>query len=139
MLQKHCLTNFKGIKSMEEKVFKVAVIDDENEILSVIQRFLNRSGKYNVTTFSNPVVALDTIDNNYDIIMLDIMMPQMNGLDVLEKIKEKNPNQKVVMMTAYSTLDKVLKSHKYGATHYLMKPFDSLQAIESKIAEVLNS
>ncbi len=122
-----------------EKIYKVAVVDDENEILSIIQRFLTRSGKYNVTVFSNPITAVDSIDNSYDIVMLDIMMPQMNGLDALEKIMEKNPEQKVVMMTAYSTLDKVLKSHKYGATHYLMKPFDSLQAIENKLTEVLNS
>jgi len=124
---------------MNKETYKVAVIDDENEILSMIQRFLNRSEKYNVTTFSNPVTAVNSIDDTYDIILLDIMMPQMNGLDALEKIMEKNPNQKVIMMTAYSTLDKVLKSHKKGATHYLMKPFDSLQVIESKINEVLNS
>ena len=43
------------------------------------------------------------------------------------------------MMTAYSTLDKVLKSHKEGATNYVMKPFDSLQALEKKILEVLKS
>jgi DNA-binding NtrC family response regulator len=123
---------------MKKDVYKVAVVDDENEILSMIQRFLNRNAKYQVTTFSNPVVAVDSIDKTYDIILLDIMMPQMNGLDALEKIMEKNPNQKVIMMTAYSTLDKVLKSHKHGATHYLMKPFDSLQAIETKITEVLS-
>jgi len=123
---------------MKKDVYKVAVVDDENEILSMIQRFLNRSEKYQVTTFSNPVVAVDSIDTTYDIVLLDIMMPQMNGLDALEKIMEKNPNQKVIMMTAYSTLDKVLKSHKHGATHYLMKPFDSLQAIETKITEVLS-
>lgn len=120
-----------------EQRFKVAVIDDENEILHMIDKFLNRSGKYEVNTYSNPLVALENI-SGYDVILLDIMMPQMNGLDVLEKIMEKNPNQKVIMMTAYSTLDKVLKSHKQGATHYLMKPFDSLQALETKIQEVLN-
>ena len=104
----------------------------------MIQRFLNRSEKYQVTTFSNPITAVETIDKTYDIVLLDIMMPQMNGLDALEKIMDKNPEQKVIMMTAYSTLDKVLKSHKHGATHYLMKPFDSLQAIETKINEVLS-
>ncbi|MEA3290354.1 MAG: response regulator [Campylobacterota bacterium] len=123
---------------MEAKVYKVAVVDDENEILSMISRFLGRSGKYNVTTFSNPVTAVSTIDETYDVVLMDIMMPQMNGLDALSKIMEKNPDQKVIMMTAYSTLDKVLKSHKEGATHYLMKPFDSLNALESKIQEVLN-
>ena len=67
------------------------------------------------------------------------MMPQMNGLEVLEKLKAKDSEQKVIMMTAYSTLDKVLKSHKEGATNYVMKPFDSLQALEKKILEVLKS
>jgi len=122
---------------MENKIYKVAVVDDENEILSMINRFLTRTGKYNVTTYSNPVTAVNSIDNSYDVILMDIMMPQMNGLDALEKIMSKNPDQKVIMMTAYSTLDKVLKSHKEGATHYLMKPFDSLQALESKVYEVL--
>ena len=123
---------------MSKNVYKVAVVDDETEILSMIQRFLNRSEKYQVTTFSNPITAVESIDKTYDIVLLDIMMPQMNGLDALEKIMDKNPDQKVIMMTAYSTLDKVLKSHKHGATHYLMKPFDSLQAIETKINEVLS-
>ena len=118
-------------------MYKIAVVDDENEILSMISRFLGRSGKYDVTTFSNPVTAVDTIDSSYDLVLMDIMMPQMNGLDALEKIMEKDKTQKVIMMTAYSTLDKVLKSHKEGATHYLMKPFNSLQALEDKIQEVL--
>ncbi|AXH08894.1 response regulator [Malaciobacter halophilus] len=120
--------------------YKIAIIDDETEILNMLSRFLNRSGKYSVSTFSNPVIALDSIKNeSYDLILLDIMMPQMNGLDALEKIMNINEEQKVVMMTAYSTLDKVLKSHKQGATNYVMKPFDSLQALDNKIIEVLKS
>ena len=122
---------------MTKDIYNIAVIDDENEILSMIQKFLSRNEKFQVTTYSNPVVAVDSIDENVDIVLLDIMMPQMNGLDALEKLVAKNPEQKIIMMTAYSTLDKVLKSHKQGATHYLMKPFDSLASIEKKIFEVL--
>ena len=103
----------------------------------MIDRFLSRSGNYQVVTFSNPITAVSTIDSSFDLVLMDIMMPQLNGLDALEQIIEKNASQKVVMMTAYSTLDKVLKSHKEGATHYLMKPFDSLSALENKIKEVL--
>ena len=124
---------------MEHKQYTVAVIDDELEVLSMIERFLQRGNKYKVQTFSNPVSAIAHIDKNFDVILLDIMMPQMNGLDALEKIMLKNPNQKVIMMTAFSTLDKVLKSHKYGAIHYLMKPFDSLESLEKKVFEVINS
>jgi len=124
---------------MENK-YKIAIVDDENEILNMLQRFLSRNPSYNVTTYSNPIVAVNSINerNDYDLVMMDIMMPQMNGLDALEKIIEKNSEQKVIMMTAYSTLDNVLKSQKFGAIQYIMKPFDSLQAVEKKISEILS-
>ncbi|AXX94250.1 response regulator [Arcobacter ellisii] len=122
------------------KKYSIAIVDDETEILNVLSRFLTRNQNFSVSTFSNPVSALGSIEGGkFDLIFLDIMMPQMNGLDVLEKIKAKNEDQKVIMMTAYSTLDKVLKSHKEGATNYVMKPFDSLQLLEKKILEVLES
>ena len=121
------------------KKYSILVIDDEIEILDMLSRFLNRNPNFSVQTFSNPVSALSSINNNtkYDLVLLDIMMPQMNGLDVLEKLKEINSDQKVIMMTAYSTLDKVLKSHKIGATNYVMKPFSSLDSLEKKVVEVL--
>ncbi|AYJ80456.1 response regulator [Aliarcobacter cryaerophilus ATCC 43158] len=123
------------------KKYSIAVIDDEVEILDMLSRFLNRNPDFSVQTFSNPVSALSSINNStkYDLVLLDIMMPQMNGLDVLEKLKEINSNQKVIMMTAYSTLDKVLKSHKIGATNYVMKPFSSLDSLEKKVIEVLEA
>ena len=121
------------------KKYSILVIDDEVEILDMLSRFLSRNPNFSVQTFSNPVSALSSINNNtkYDLVLLDIMMPQMNGLDVLEKLKDMNSDQKVIMMTAYSTLDKVLKSHKIGATNYVMKPFSSLDALEKKVVEVL--
>lgn len=125
---------------MNNEKYSIAIIDDETEILNVLSRYLTRNSNFSVTTYSNPISALSAVGNSkVDLILLDIMMPQMNGLEVLEKLKVNNPEQKVIMMTAYSTLDKVLKSHKEGATNYVMKPFDSLQALEKKILEVLKS
>lgn len=122
---------------MSKKKYKIAVVDDENEILSVINRFLTRDGKYIVKTFSNPITALNSIDSSYDIVLSDIMMPQMSGLEFLEKLKKKNSDMSVIMMTAYSTLDKVLDSHRSGAKHYIMKPFKSLKELDDKIIKVL--
>lgn len=125
---------------MDNKKYSIAIIDDEAEILNVLSRYLSRNVNFSVSTYSNPILALSSMDNKkYDIVLLDIMMPQMNGLEVLEKLKDKNKSQKVIMMTAYSTLDKVLKSHKEGATDFVMKPFDSLQNLEKKILEDLES
>ena len=123
------------------KKYSIVIIDDEVEILDMLSRFLSRNQNFAVQTFSNPVSALSSINNNtkYDLVLLDIIMPQMNGVDVLEKLKEINSDQKVIMMTAYSTLDKVLKSHKIGATNYVMKPFSSLDSLEKKVIEVLEA
>jgi len=68
-----------------------------------------------------------------DVVLLDIMMPQMDGLIVLEKIKASYPDTVVVMMTAYSTLDRVLNSHRQGAESYILKPFESLADVEDKV------
>lgn len=119
------------------KTIKVAVIDDEQDILDMIEKYLRRLSGFDVTVFNNPQIALSRIDGSYDVILLDIMMPQMGGLDVLKMLHEKSPELKIVMMTAYSTLDKVLKSHREGATHYIMKPFSSMKALEEKILELV--
>lgn len=118
--------------------YSIAIIDDEVEILNVLDRFLSRNGEYTVTTYSNPIHALESvIAGKFDIVLLDIMMPQMNGLEFLERVINQNENQKIIMMTAYSTLDKVLKSHKKGATDFVMKPFESLQYLGNEIQRVL--
>ncbi|RBQ29434.1 response regulator [Aliarcobacter vitoriensis] len=120
------------------KKYSIALVDDEIEILDMLNRYLSRNPNFTISSFSNPVSFLSNMDSSkYDVVLLDIMMPQMNGIEALEKIKDKDEDQKVIMMTAYSTLDKVLKSHKIGATNYVMKPFSSLDALEKKIIEVL--
>lgn len=118
-------------------MYKIAIIDDEVEISDSLERFFAKKEIYETTAYNNPLEALENIENNYDIILLDIMMPQMNGLDVLAKIIEINPKQKVIIMTAYSSLDSVIKSQKLGAVHYMVKPFESLKAVEDKVSELL--
>jgi len=113
----------------------MAIVDDEVEILSILEKFLTKKGN-KVVTYQNPVTALSAIKNDTEIVLLDVMMPQMNGLDLLPKLIDKHPDIKVIIMTAYSTLDKVLNSHRKGAVYYIMKPFDSLAKLEEKIIEV---
>lgn len=116
---------------------KIAVVDDEQDILDMIEKYLKRTGNFEVSSFINPINALSAIDQRYDVVLLDIMMPQMNGLDMLKELRSRFPNIKVIMMTAYSTLDRVLSSHREGAVHYVMKPFFSMKSLEEKICEVI--
>jgi DNA-binding NtrC family response regulator len=117
----------------------IAIIDDEKEILDMLESFFRRKAVYQVTTYQNPLHALEHINPATHIVLLDIMMPQINGLELLPRLQQKFPQLKVVMMTAYSTLDKVLDAHRIGANHYIMKPFESLGELEGKIAEIVNA
>jgi len=117
---------------------KIAIIDDEQDILNVLDRFLSRSGAYTVKTFSNPIEGLSSVQNgSYDLVLLDIMMPKLDGLSFLKKLRETNPNIKVIMMTAFDTLERSLEAHKYGAKNYITKPFKSLDDVTSKIKREL--
>ena len=117
-------------------MINIAIVDDDIQITTMLKKYLDKNKDYTTTVYNNPSAALSSIKNSTDIILLDIMMPQMNGLEFLSQIKNKHPNINVIMMTAYSTLDKVLDAHRYGAEHYLMKPFSSLDSVSKKIDEV---
>ncbi|MCK5293270.1 MAG: response regulator [Arcobacteraceae bacterium] len=117
---------------------KIAIVDDEQDILNVLEKFLSRSAEFDVTTFNNPVNGLSAVQSGgYDLVLLDIMMPQLDGLEFLRKLRETNPDIKVIMMTAYDTLERSLEAHKYGAKNYITKPFSSLTTVKDKVIREL--
>ena len=117
---------------------KILILDDERDILNVIERFLNRRALVDIVTSTNPIEALELIKyGSFDMILTDIMMPEMNGVDVLRQVIKMKPNMKVIMMTAYSTIDKIIECEQLGATDYVTKPFISLKDVESKILDHL--
>lgn len=102
---------------------QVLIVDDEKNILEAFKFLLK--DKYKVLTSDSGKEALKLLDENeVDIVLLDIMMPDMDGLQVLEKIKEKNPSVEVVMVTATKTIETAVKAMKLGAYDYLVKPVD---------------
>jgi len=117
---------------------KIVVVDDEEQICLVIKNYLLRKGHVDVDTFTNAKLAMPKIlDSNYDLVLLDIMMPEVDGLDMLADIKKAKPDQKVIMMTAFSTEEKIIKSDLIGANDYITKPFISLRDVENKILDSL--
>jgi DNA-binding NtrC family response regulator len=116
----------------------IAIIDDEQDILEVLEQFLGRNEQFNITTFSNPLKALSSVNEGaYDLILLDIMMPNMDGIDFLKQIKNTPLKTKVIMMTAYSTQDKLIQCNKLGAEDYVTKPFISLKDVLNKVLDSL--
>jgi DNA-binding NtrC family response regulator len=118
-------------------MYKLAIVDDENDILQLLGRFLQRD--FEVTTYSNPVNSLnDILNNNFDLVLCDIMMPQIDGIELLQKVRNADNETKFIMMTAFDTMDRALAAHKYGATNYIKKPFESLEVVKEKILTELS-
>jgi two-component system response regulator AtoC len=114
---------------------KVLIIDDETVVRKGISRALEDSG---ISSFgaASAQEALDILEKEtFDLVLLDIKMPDMDGLSLLKKIKSSYPEIKVIMITGYPTIDTAVHCIKLGAVDYLVKPFrlDDLEAALKKI------
>ena len=138
-----------------ERPFLV-VVDDEPGILDVVSRFARRTG-FDVVTCSGGREAIALLkERSADLVMVDLRMPDVGGLDVLRAIRETDPHCQAVLMTGYAGVDTAVEAIKLGAMDYLSKPLDfkrleqllvsvreeiekraSLQALESDIARRL--
>ncbi|MCB9208159.1 MAG: sigma-54-dependent Fis family transcriptional regulator [Ignavibacteriales bacterium] len=118
----------------------ITVVEDNDTMRLGITESLIREG-YNVNSFSNGPEAINFInENNTDISIVDVKMEPMNGLVVLEKIKEKFQNIDVLIISAYGNVETAVDAMKKGATDYLTKPFspDELRIRVKKILDLKN-
>ncbi len=102
---------------------RIIVVDDEPLVLKNLRRILENSG-YSVSTCINPVKALEYIQKeSYDLVISDIKMPYLDGLDFLSRVKSIAPEVEVILITGYASFDGAIEAAKHGAYHYLPKPF----------------
>jgi two-component system NtrC family sensor kinase len=114
---------------------RILVVDDELGPRESLRMLLK--GAYDIRTADSGPVALDEVPRyRPDLVILDIKMPEMNGLEVLRHLKERDPSIEVVMITAYASLETVRQALTYGAFEYLIKPF-SRQDLENTVRRAL--
>jgi DNA-binding NtrC family response regulator len=100
------------------------IVDDEEIVIRSCRRIFSDSN-YAVDSAQSGIEALKKVEEtSYDVILLDIMMPKMDGLEVLQRVKEMHPSIEVIMMTGLSEIQTAVKAMKLGAFDYLSKPFD---------------
>ena len=117
---------------MEENSSSILVVDDNPEIREIIQVLLGGEG-YLVETAGNGVKALEMLENReYDLIILDIMMPKKDGLSVLKEMRRKKDSTPVILLTAKDSVEDRVAGLDAGANDYLVKPF----AFEELLARV---
>lgn len=122
--------------SLQDK--KVLVVDDQYGIRVLLKEVFSRDG-FRVFQAENGQAALELIQaERPDLILLDMKMPGMDGLELLRRLRRIQPMPKVIMMTAYGELDMVQEATKLGALAHFTKPFDILE-LRSEVLKQLVS
>jgi DNA-binding response OmpR family regulator len=120
---------------------KILVVDDEQGIRDIICEFLTEAG-YQVQTAVDGLDALEKMAfESFDLYILDVYMPRMNGLELLLKIKEVQPLAVIIVSTGFSNTEVAIKAIRSGAYHYFTKPIqaeDLLKVVESGLAHALS-
>lgn len=107
----------------------ILVVDDEEMMRSLLDKMLSTEG-YNIITANDGIQALEIIaDEKIDLVVSDMKMPRMNGLELLKKMREDYPDIGIIMMTAYGDTYTIKDSLLLGADEYLPKPFKRLELL----------
>ena len=103
---------------------KILLAEDEVDLNNVVTRYLKKNG-YSVNSVLDGEEALDYLEySEYDLVILDIMMPKVDGFEVIKKLRDKGNHTSVLMLTARDSADDKVKGLDLGADDYIVKPFD---------------
>ncbi len=121
---------------------KVLAVDDSAVQVELLKKYFNGSEKIEIVgSASNGEELLNILENkkiNFDILILDLVMPLLDGFDVLEYMKEHNIDKKTIVMTSFSEEETIRKVSNYGVKYYALKPFD-LKKLENIIINISES
>ncbi|MFK2825634.1 response regulator [Bacillus sp. B190/17] len=117
---------------------KILIVDDQFGIRILLNEVLQKEG-YETFQAANGIQALEIVDNHSpDLVLLDMKIPGMDGIEILKRIKEKDSSMRVIIMTAYGELDMIQQARDLGALTHFAKPFD-IDDIRTTVKEYIFS
>lgn len=127
----------------EVQQLSILVVDDDKDVCEYLQDFLSSEG-YRVSIVNDPTNALEALrQTEYHVVVLDIMMPKLNGIDLLEQIRQSDDDIAVIILTGYPSLETATSSIEHDISAYIPKPFtiaefrDAIQRIAKKKGLIL--
>jgi DNA-binding response OmpR family regulator len=118
-------------------MIEIMVVDDDQDLRESIAEVLSEAG-FAVTEASRGEEALEHLAHkNFDLVLLDLIMPGLSGLELMGRIREKSPRMPVIMITAFASVDNAVAAMRQGASDYITKPFriDALLASVGRVLE----
>ena len=117
---------------------RLLIVDDEADIRNMLSRHFRYHG-YDVETAENGFIALEKLDQaSYQVVVSDIMMPKMTGVQLLEAIRQQHPMVHVIMMTGHVTLENALACMQQGADTCIFKPIEDMAELQTAVEEAVN-
>lgn len=117
---------------------KILIVDDEPNALEIFSRQLEDD--FNIKTAKSAEAALRELKTfKYDIVLTDVVMPEMDGLEFLKVVKEKWPSTSILMISGKSSIENAVKAMKLGAEDFIEKPVEDLDIFKFKIERILRS
>ena len=103
----------------------ILVVDDDRDVCEYLEDFLSHEG-YHVKSLTDPTRAVDELkSNDYHLVVLDLMMPKLGGIDLLERIRKVDDDLAVIILTGYPSLETATASIQHDVSAYIKKPFSS--------------
>ena len=123
------------------KKIKLLMIDDNVELIEAVSEYFNKDKDIEVTYKAyDGKEGMDVIEKekeNFDLIILDLIMPNKDGLYVLEQMRERKIDKNVIVATSYNAMEVIREVSEYGVNYYILKPFD-LEDLEKRILDICN-
>ncbi len=111
-------------------MLRILIVDDEEVLRDVLDAVLRREGFETVMAASGEeALSILDVDDNIDLVILDIMLPGISGIDTLRAVRISNPSLPVIIITAFSSIDGAIEAMKHGAFHYIPKPFKNEEVV----------
>ena len=123
------------------KKTRVLIIDDNKNLITMIKEYFKDNADISIDLEANDgnegIRLIDKRQKDFDLILLDLIMPEKDGISVLEHLNENKINKKVIVLTSYNTQDIIRKVADMGANYFMLKPFE-LSDLEKKITTVMD-
>lgn len=120
---------------------RVVMIDDNVELINAIKEYFDGSNEIEIVNTANDgekgIELIEKEKDNYDVIVLDLIMPNKDGLYVLEEMKKRNIDKKIIVASSYNAMEVIRQVSEYGVNYYILKPFE-FSDLEKRILQLNN-